>query len=39
MALTKETVVDKIEVIENGIVQVRTTTRVFEDGVALSQAY
>jgi hypothetical protein len=39
MALTKETIVDKIEVLENGIVQVRTATRVLEDGVALSQAY
>ena len=39
MALTKETIVDKIEVIENGIVQVRTATRVLEDGVQLSQAY
>ena len=39
MALTKETIVDKIEVIENGIVQVRTATRVKEDGVQLSQAY
>ena len=39
MALTKETVVDKIEVIENGIVQVRTATRVLEDGVELSSSY
>ena len=39
MALTKEIVVDKIEVLEKGQVQVRTTTRVLEDGVALSQAY
>ena len=39
MALTKETVVDKIEVIENGIVQVRTATRVLEDGVQLSSSY
>ena len=39
MALTKETIVDKIEVVENGVVQVRTATRVLEDGVALSQAY
>ena len=39
MALTKETVVDKIEVIENGIVQVRTSTRVLEDGVQLSSSY
>ena len=39
MALTKETVVDKIEVLENGVVQVRTATRVSEDGTQLSQAY
>ena len=39
MALTKETIVDKIEVVENGVVQVRTATRVLEDGVALSQSY
>jgi hypothetical protein len=39
MALTKETVVDKIEVTENGTVQVRTATRIMEDGVQLSQSY
>ena len=39
MALTKETIVDKIEVIENGIVQVRTSTRVLEDGVQLSSSF
>ena len=39
MALTKEIIVDKIEVIENGVVQVRTATRVLEDGTQLSQAY
>ena len=39
MALTKETIVDKIEVLEMGQVQVRTATRVLEDGVALSQSY
>lgn len=39
MALTKETVVDKIEVLEAGHIQVRTATRVLEDGVQLSQAY
>ena len=39
MALTKETVVDKIEVLEMGQVQVRTATRVLEDGVQLSQSY
>ena len=39
MALTKETVVDKIEVLEMGQVQVRTATRVMEDGVQLSSAF
>ena len=39
MALTKETVVDKIEVLEKGQVQVRTATRVMEDGVELSSSF
>jgi len=39
MALTKETVVDKIEVLEMGEVQVRTATRVLEDGVELSSSF
>ena len=39
MALTKETVVDKIEVLEMGQVQVRTATRVKEDGTELSSAF
>jgi hypothetical protein len=39
MALTKVTVVDKIEVLEKGSVQVRTATRVMEDGVELSSSF
>ena len=39
MALTKETVVDKIEVLEMGQVQVRTATRVLEDGTQLSSSF
>ena len=39
MALTKVTVVDKIEVLEKGQVQVRTATRVMEDGVELSSSF
>ena len=39
MALTKEIIVDKIEVLEMGQVQVRTATRVLEDGVALSSSF
>jgi len=32
MALEKTAVVDKIEVLENGSVQVRTRTAILEDG-------
>ena len=39
MALTKETVIDKIEVLEMGEVQVRTATRIKEDGVELSSSF
>ena len=39
MALTKEVIIDKIEVLEMGQVQVRTATRVLEDGVQLGQKY
>ena len=39
MALTKTTVVDKIEVLEMGQVQVRTATRVLEDGEVLSSSF
>ena len=39
MALSKVTVIDKIEVIEKGQLQVRTATRVLEDGVELSSSF
>ncbi len=39
MALTKETIVDKIEVLEMGQVQVRTATKVLEDGAVLSSSF
>ena len=39
MALSKVVVVDKIEVLEKGQVQVRTATRVLEDGVQLSSSF
>ena len=40
MALTKETVVDKIESVgDYKHVQVRTATRVLEDGVVLSSSF
>ena len=39
MALVKKTVVDKIEVLENGTLQVRSATRVLEDGEVLSSSF
>ena len=39
MALTKEVVIDKVEVVEIGIVQVRQVTRIMEDGNQLSSSY
>tara|TARA_R110001606_G_scaffold99845_2_gene219961 strand:- start:243 stop:488 length:246 start_codon:yes stop_codon:yes gene_type:complete len=40
MALTKETVIDKIEVVgEYKAVQVRTATVISEDGVELSRSF
>jgi hypothetical protein len=39
MALTKEQVIDKIEVVENGTLQVRQVTRIMEDGKQLSSSY
>jgi hypothetical protein len=37
--LTKTNIVDKIETLENGCVQVRTAIRVLEDGAILSQSF
>jgi hypothetical protein len=39
MALTKEIVVDKIEVLEMGEIQVRTATKIKEDGTELSSSF
>ena len=42
MSLTKETVADKIEIVTSGdttVVQVRTATKVLEDGAVISQSY
>ena len=39
MALSKQVVEDKIEVLEEGQVQVRTATRIIEDGVELSSSF
>jgi hypothetical protein len=39
MALEKVTIVDLIEVIENGSIQVRTKTSIKEDGVEISGTF
>lgn len=39
MSLTKQTAIDKIEVLENGIVQVREVTRIIENDKDLSSSY
>lgn len=37
--LEKQITIDKIEVVENGTIQVREATRIMEDGVELSKTY
>jgi hypothetical protein len=39
MALEKVIIVDRIEVVENGTVQVRTKTAIKEDGVEISSKF
>ena len=39
MAIEKQISIDKIEVIENGIIQVRQITRIIEDGNELSSSF
>ena len=39
MALEKQIVVDLIEAVENGCVQVRTCTRIIEDGKQISGTF
>ena len=37
--IDKQIIIDQIEVTEHGTIQVRTTTRIIEDGVQLSQTH
>jgi hypothetical protein len=37
--LTKQTVIDKIEILETGTIQVRTAIRIEENGERLSESY
>lgn len=38
MALTKDTVIDKIEIDEYGVISIRRATYILEDGVRVSDA-
>jgi hypothetical protein len=39
MALTEVKVIDKIEVVENGTVQVREATKIMKDGEEIAKTY
>ena len=39
MSLTKNIIIDKIEVVENGILQIRERTDIIEDGNTISSNY
>lgn len=39
MALTEKTIIDKIELIENNSIQVRTATVIEKDGVELTRTF
>jgi len=39
MSLSKEINIDKIEIVENGTVQVRQVTKIIEDGNELSKSF
>jgi hypothetical protein len=39
MALTETKVIDKIEVVENGTLQVREATRIIKDGEQIAQTF
>jgi len=39
MSLTKETTVDRIEVLADGRIQIRTAVRIIENGLELTKTY
>jgi len=39
MAITKENIVDKIEILEDGVIQIRKATLIKEDGTELSRTF
>ena len=39
MALTEKTIIDKIELVENNSIQVRTATIIEKDGIEIAKTY
>ncbi len=39
MALTEKTIIDKIEIIENNCIQIRTATIIEKDGIELNRIF
>jgi hypothetical protein len=39
MALTEKTIIDKIEIIENNCIQIRTATIIEKDGIELNRSF
>ena len=39
MSITKEKTIDKIEVLESGVIQIRTATVIKEDGDELTRSF
>lgn len=39
MSLSEQVIIDKIEVVENGTLQVRQATRIIKDGEQIAQTY
>lgn len=39
MALTEDTIVDKIEILPNGAIQIRKARRIFDDGKLIAETY
>lgn len=39
MALVKDVVIDRIEILENNVIQIRQVKRVTEDGEVLAEKY
>ena len=39
MALTEDVVIDQIEILENGTIQVRQAARVYRDGVKIAETF